>query len=142
MDSKRQPATTITNRTGSSERGRNVAGGRRATKKDMANNEINDSNGTVENKNKEEVNVLRTRSGRTRTTTLPSIATTSRKKASTLTPTKPSSVETAIKVNSDVSLEASQSKEDAVATIAADIQPDKVYSYNTNEWYEYINKFT
>ena len=120
MDSKRQPATTLSNRTGSSEKGRNVAGGRRATKKDMANNEISDSNGTVENKNKEEVNVLRTRSGRTRTTTLPSIATTSRKKANTSTPTKLSSAETAIKVNNDVSLEVSQNKEDEVATTAAE----------------------
>ena len=133
MDSKRQPTTTLNHRTGSAEKGRNVAGGRRATKRDMANNEISDSNGTVENKNKEEVNVLRTRSGRTRTTTLPSIATTSRKKASTLTPTKLSSSETAIKANNDVSLEAAQNKEDEEATIRADAQSDKVFSYNTEE---------
>ena len=93
MDSKRQPATTLSNRTGSSEKGRNVAGGRRATKKDMGNNEISDSNGTVDDKTKEEVNVLRTRSGRTRTATNLNNAASSRKKATITSTAKPSSIE-------------------------------------------------
>ena len=139
MDCKRQPATTMTNRTGSSERGRNLAGGRRATKKDMANDEISDrKKGHVENKGKEESNVLRTRSGRTRTTTNPSNATTSRKKATTLTPVKPSSVEIAIKITDDVSSEVAQSKEEAEGTISTDVKTEKVCLYSSNYIYIYI----
>lgn len=131
MESKRLPTTTVNSRTSSSERGRNVTGGRRGTKKDTPNSELSSSNVSTQNKDNEEVNVLRTRSGRTRAATnLNNTVTTSRKKTTTLSMTKLSSTETiTTKVTKDISSAIAENKIEPGAKIETNVQDDKVCLY-------------
>ena len=93
MESKKVITTAVNNRSGSSERGRNIKGGRRVPKKYKTNNDTNASNSKAKSTSNEEANVLRTRSGRTRTATNLNNAASSRKKATITSTAKPSSIE-------------------------------------------------